>query len=47
VVDTWVEVVYGAPEEPSVAFFNDSRLKGLGVYLPHRPLLKALHRLVS
>jgi hypothetical protein len=46
VVDTWVEVVYGGPEEPSVAFFNDSRWLGLGVYLPHRPLLKALQALV-
>jgi hypothetical protein len=47
VVDTWVEVVYGGQEEPSVAFLNDSRCMGLGVYLPHRPLLKALQALVS
>jgi hypothetical protein len=42
IVDTGTEVVYGAPEDPTVAFFNDSRWLGLSVYLPHRPLLAAL-----
>jgi hypothetical protein len=46
VVDTWIEVVYGSQEEPSVAFLNDSRWLGLGVYLPHRPLLASLQALV-
>jgi hypothetical protein len=30
VVDTWIEVLYGSQEDPSVAFFNDSRWFGLG-----------------
>lgn len=47
VVDTWVEVIYGRQEDPSVAYFNDSRWLGLGVYLPHRPLVNALQALVS
>jgi len=46
-VDTWIEVVYGGQEEPSVAFFNSARLFGLAGYLPHRPLVKALQALVS
>ena len=46
VVDTWIEVVYGSRDDPSVAFFNDARWFGLGVYLPHRLLVNALQALV-
>src|ERR1700683_669907 len=38
-VDTYVEVIYGDKDAPSVAFFNDPRWLGLASYLPHRSLV--------
>ena len=45
-VDSYIEVVWGDRSDESVAFFNDCRWLGLGVYLPHRRLQRALNALV-
>jgi hypothetical protein len=47
IVDTYVEVIYGDQNAPSVAFFNDPRWLWLGCYLPHRALVQSLEGLVS
>jgi hypothetical protein len=36
VADSYIEVVWSDPADESVAYFNDCRWLGLGVYLPHR-----------
>lgn len=47
VIDSYIEVVWGDSSNPTVAFFNDGRWLGLGVYLPHRGLLRALNALIQ
>jgi hypothetical protein len=46
VVDSYIEVVWGDRGNESVAFFNDCRWFGFGVYLPHSRLQRALKALV-
>lgn len=46
IVDTWIQVLYGDPEDPSVAYVNDARWGGFATYLPHRALLETLRSLV-
>lgn len=45
-LDTYVEVLYGDPTRPSVAYFNDGRFAGLGVYFRTSRLREALRTLV-
>jgi hypothetical protein len=47
VVDTYIEILYGDPTAPGVAFVNDGRWFGLAACLPHRKLLKALESLAG
>jgi hypothetical protein len=46
-IDTYIEVAWGDPTNPSVAFINDGRLFGLCAYLPHRRMQQALTELVQ
>ena len=45
-LDTYVEVLYGDPEHPSVAFVNDGRLFGFGAYFKNSRLREALRSLL-
>ncbi len=45
-LDTWVEVLYGDPKQPSVAFVNDGRLWGLASYYRSSGLRSALRALL-
>jgi len=46
VVNTYIEIVFGDPANPSVVFVNDSRWFGLATYLPHRSLVRSLQALI-
>jgi hypothetical protein len=46
IVDTWIQILYGDSEDPSVAYVNDARWGGFASYLPHRALLESLTGLV-
>ena len=45
-VDTYIEIIWGDPADPNVAFVNDSRWFGLATYLSHKELQRALSDLM-
>jgi hypothetical protein len=42
IVDTRIQILYGDPEDPSVAYVNDARWGGFATYLPNKALLETL-----
>jgi len=46
IVDTYIQILFGDPGHPSVAYINDARWVGLASFLPHRAILRALRALV-